>query len=418
MDVSIIGGAGHVGLPLALILTDAGHNVTVIDKNEMLLESVEEGSFPYYEPGAEALLDDALAADKLDLTTEISAISDSEIVVVVIGTPIDEHNNPEIRNLLNFTVEARPYLREDQLVLLRSTVYPGTTKLVRDRIEEGPLTVGEDLHLAFTPERISQHNSLAEIVDLPQLIGSFTDTGYAVAETFFETFIDADCLKLTPTEAEIGKLFTNMWRYISFAVANEFYLITQEFARDHDVNVHRILNKTGQDYPRFDVPDPGPNVGGPCLTKDGWFLTDKIPYNEFVSTSFKINEGMPGQIIKRMQEMAPNPEKVTILGMTFKRDSDDTRNSVSFKLEKQLELNGVTEVVEIEPNLGEFDDWEDVADSDWVILMTNHSVFDDLDRITELVDDPDCLYCDIWGAWESMKYETDNGFFFGQEASR
>jgi UDP-N-acetyl-D-mannosaminuronic acid dehydrogenase len=415
MDVSIIGGAGHVGLPLGLVLTDAGHDVTIIDKNEKLLESIEDGSFPYYEPGAETLLDDALAADKLDLTTEISAISDSEIVIIVIGTPIDEHNNPEIRNLLNLTVEARPYLQEDQLVLLRSTVYPGTTKRVRDRIEKGPLTVGEDLHLAFTPERISQHNSLKEIINFPQLVGSFSDTGYAVAETFFETFIHADCLRLTPTESEIGKLFTNMWRYISFAVANEFYLIVEEFARDHDVNVHRILNKTGREYPRFDVPDPGPNVGGPCLTKDGWFLADKIPYNEFVSTSFQVNEGMPAQIIDRMSRMEPNPEKVTILGMTFKRDSDDIRNSVSFKLEKQLELNGVTNIVEIEPNVEGFDSWDDVRDSDWVILMTNHSAFDDLKPIFDSVDNPDCLFCDIWGMWEAAKYDSDNGYFYSSE---
>lgn len=415
MNVSIIGGAGHVGLPLALILTDAGHDVTIVDKNEALLEQVAGGSFPYYEPGANKLLDHALTTDQLELTTEIEAISDTDIVVIVIGTPIDEHNNPEIRNLLDLTVEARPYLREGQMVLLRSTVYPGTTKLVRDRIDEGPLTVGEDLHLAFTPERISQHNSLEEIVDLPQLVGSFTDTGYAAAETFFETFIDSDCLRLTSTEAEIGKLFTNMWRYISFAVANEFYLIVEEFAQNHDVNVNRILDKTGREYPRFDVPNPGPNVGGPCLTKDGWFLADKIPYNEFVSTSFQVNEGMPAQIIDRMSRMKPNPDKVTILGMTFKRDSDDTRNSVSFKLEKQLELNGVTNIVEIEPNVEGFDSWDDVQDSDWVILMTNHSAFDELKPIFDSVDNPNCLYCDIWGMWEAARYDSDNGYFYGSE---
>ncbi|WP_303647116.1 UDP binding domain-containing protein, partial [Haloarchaeobius salinus] len=307
------------------------------------------------------------------------------------------------------------HIEEDTLLVFRSTIYPGTTNIVCDRLEDAGHEVGEDVYVTFAPERIAQHKAFEEVVGLPQLIGAPDDESYERTADVFETFLEADCLRLNPTEAELGKLFTNMYRYLTFAAANEFYLIADSFATHHDVNIHKILDKTGQDYPRFDVPDPGANVGGPCLTKDGWFLVDNIPYNELVSTAYQINEGMPAQIIGRMADKAPEPEKVTVLGMTFKGNSDDTRNSVSFKMEKQLRMKGYGQPVEIEPNVEGFDDWDDVAGSDWVVLMTPHDEFADFETVREHVDNEDCLYCDIWGLWEEAKHESDNGYFFGYE---
>lgn len=414
---SIVGGAGHVGFPMGLSLANNDHDVTLIDQNEDALRQIDAGQPPFNEPGCQELLDQARKRDRLSVSSRMRDIASSDNIVLVIGTPIDEHNNPEMGHLLDVIEEMEDDLKEDQLLVLRSTVYPGTTSLVRDHLE-GSLgfDVGEDFYLVNGPERVAQHKALDEMVNLPQLIGAFDDGSYDRAQAFFDSFIESECLRLNPAESELGKLFTNMWRYIQFAVANELFLIADSFGQYHDVNVHRVLDQTAQDYHRFNVPRPGANVGGPCLTKDGWFLVDNIPYNEFVTTAFQINEGMPAQIIEKMSSMSPNPDNVKILGATFKADSDDTRNSLAFKLKKQLRLKGQGDASIVEPELDDFGDLDDLQGADWAILMTPHSSFKDLDRILEHVDNPECLYSDVWGHWEAMRHHSQNGFFFGHQA--
>jgi UDP-N-acetyl-D-mannosaminuronic acid dehydrogenase len=417
MDISIIGGGGHVGLPTGLALADAGFPVTLIDKDQDRLNAIARGEMPFTEEGGEKLLESALEADRLATTTEIAAVAESDVIVVVIGTPVDEHHNPEMDNLLGIIDTIESHLSTGQLLLLRSTIYPGTTKIVRNRLEDVGNTVGEDLYLAFTPERVTQHRAIDEIVNLPQLVGAFDQASFHRAESLFESVIEADCHRMTPAEAELGKLFTNMWRYLTFAAANEFYLIADSFATHHEINIHRILEQTSRNYPRFDVPSPGANVGGPCLTKDGWFLVDNIPYNELVSAAFQINEGMPGQIIDKLSMIEPDPKKIAVLGMTFKADSDDTRNSVGFKFRKQLRMNGYGDPVEIEPNCEGFDDWEDLAGADWLVLMTPHEEFDNFQRIAEYINNPDCVVNDTWGVGEESRKTNNNAWFRLGDAS-
>lgn len=412
MDVGIIGGGGHVGLPTGLVLANNGFSVTLIDKDEDQLEAILDGEMPFTEEGGTEKLAAALNAGTLSGTTDLAAVADCDIVIIVIGTPIDEHHNPEMDNLLGVVEAIEPHLREEQLLLLRSTTYPGTTKIVRNSLSDAGFTVGEDVFLAFAPERVTQHRALEEIVTLPQLVGAFDEESFRRTEVFFDTFLEADCHRMTPAEAELGKLFTNMWRYLTFAAANEFYLIADSFATHHDVNVHRILEQTSRDYPRFDVPSPGANVGGPCLTKDGWFLVDNIPYNELVSAAFQINEGMPSQIIDKLSTVEPDPDRIAILGMTFKANSDDTRNSVAFKLRKQLRMNGYEDIVEIEPNCDGFDEWDDLAGADWMILMTPHDDFADLERIATYVGNPDCVVSDVWGYWDITERVNNNAWFY------
>lgn len=415
MNVSIIGGAGHVGLPMGLVATAAGHNTLLTDKDRDKLDEITSGKVPFKEKGAGEILKTGLDEGRIKTSRDATDAAKTEVIIITIGTPIDEHNNPEMENLLGVISDLAPHLTEDQLLILRSTVYPGTTDYIRAELKQNGFDVGTDIYIAYAPERITQHNALEGMIQLPQLVGVYDDASYEKSTEFFGTFLEGNCYRLNPTEAEIGKLFTNMWRYITFSMANEFYYIADSFAEYHDVNVNRILDKTQKDYPRFNPPTPGANVGGPCLTKDGWFLIDNIPYNELVSTAFQINEGMPAQIIERLIQKRPDPEKVTILGMSFKANSDDTRNSVAFKMEKQLRLKGFRNIVRIEPNLEGFDDWEEIKDSDWVIMMTPHDEFKDLGKIHKLVDSPEAAYCDVWGFWESMKYESDNGYFLGRE---
>jgi len=409
--ISIVGGAGHVGLPLCLVLANRNYKVYGIDINEPANKLIMRGELPFVEEGGKEYLKNALKKCRLTMTLDASKIEKSDIVIVVIGTPIDENLNPDISDLTQMIDRCCKYFRKEQLIVLRSTVSPGTTKMAKQLIEKNTdYIVGKDVFLVYAPERVAQGKAIGELQILPQLIGAFDDKSYELAEEFFSTFLGGRCFKMTPVEAEIGKLITNMTRYVEFALANEFYLIAESFG----ANIHKIIDACNYNYPRLNLPTPGPNVGGPCLHKDGWFLIERFPFNELISTAFKINESMTMQIASKLEQF-PLIRKVTILGMTFKANSDDTRNSLSFKLKKQLERYDY-ELVLVDPFLKDYEDMQRMQGSNAVVLMTPHTDFGDLSMILDLVANDECLYVDIWGLWEVMKYKSKNGYFFGKEA--
>ncbi|MCH8063597.1 MAG: nucleotide sugar dehydrogenase [Chloroflexi bacterium] len=412
MKVSVIGGAGRVGLGMCLVLAESGHFVYGVDLDEEKNALVSSGIMPFYEEGGEEYLGAALKKQRLKMTSDLSVISDSEVVIVVIGTPIDSNFNPVVGPLHDLVSNIAQYLRPGQLIILRSTVSPGTTDLVKRLLEEATgFSIGRDLYLVSAPERVAEGKTIVELTSLPQLIGAYDQLSYSKAETFFQTFLHAQCLSLSPLEAEIGKLITNMTRYVTFALSNEYHLIAETFG----VNINKIIDACNEDYPRLDLPSPGPNVGGPCLYKDGWFLIERVAYNELISTAFRINEGMPMQIVQKIRQYA-DVRKVAILGMTFKANSDDTRNSLSYKLKKQLD-SLCYELVLIDPHVKTCAPLTQLAGSDAVILMTPHDEFENLREIVRIVDNPNCLYVDIWGYWTEMKYCSRNGYFWGKEVS-
>ena len=409
--ISVVGGAGHVGLPLCLTLANYDYKVYGIDVNESANKSIMEGSLPFIEEDGGKYLKNALGKHSLIMTSDTSKIQESDIIIIVLGTPVDENLNPLISMLTKTIDENAHFFKKGQLIILRSTVFPGTTGLVKNLIEKKTgCLVGKDIFLVYAPERVVQGKAIKEVQTLPQLIGAFDDKSYKAAEEFFSTFLSDRCFHITPVEAELGKLMTNMSRYVQFALANEFYLIADSFG----ANIHRIIDACNYNYPRQKLPLPGPNVGGPCLFKDGWFLLERFPFNELVSTSFRINEGMTMQIVSKLEQFL-HIKKATILGMTYKAGNDDTRSSLSFKLKKQLERNAY-DLVLIDPFLEEYKDMEKMRGSDVVILMTPHKEFSDLQTIMDLVANDECIYVDIWGLWEHMKYKSRNGYFSGKEA--
>lgn len=409
--VSVVGGAGHVGLPLCLTLANFDYIVYGIDVNESANKCIMEGNLPFIEEEGEEYLKNALGKHRLTMTSDASKIKESDTVIIVLGTPVDENLNPLISTLIKTVDENAHFFKEGQLIILRSTVFPGTTGLIKKLIEKNTdYLVGQDIFLVYAPERVVQGKAIKEIQTLPQIIGAFDDKSYKAAEEFFLTFSSDRCFNITPVEAELGKLMTNMSRYVEFALANEFYLIADSFG----ANIHKIIDACNYNYPRQKLPLPGPNVGGPCLFKDGWFLLERFPFNELISTAFRINEGMPMQIVSKLEQFS-HIQKATILGMTYKPGSDDTRNSLSFKLKKQLERNAY-DLVLVDPLVEEYKDMEKIRGSDVVLLMTPHKEFTDLQMITDLVANDECLYVDIWGLWERMKYKSRNGYFSGKEA--
>ena len=221
LDLVIVGGCGHVGLPLALSLADCGYQVGINDIDELKIEQVKAGHVPFRETGAEELLRKLLPTGRLELSCDAAMLSRTRTVILVIGTPIDEFMNPSVRIFDRVLDELTPHLQDGSLVILRSTVYPGTSETVERRLR----AAGIEAHVAFCPERIAEGHALEELRSLPQLVGVTSDEAFARARVLFEKMGVASVIQTTPLEAELAKLLTNTWRYMKFAIANQFFQI-------------------------------------------------------------------------------------------------------------------------------------------------------------------------------------------------
>jgi UDP-N-acetyl-D-mannosaminuronic acid dehydrogenase len=330
-DVAVIGGCGHVGLPLALTFADLGLKTFVHDINRAAVETVRSGTMPFFEEGAQEILTRVLARGTLTVSTEPDALAECRNLVLIIGTPVDEHLNPTFTAIYRAIDACLPFLRTGQVMILRSTVFPGITAHVQDYLARK----GKRIGVAFCPERVAQGYSLREFRELPQIVSAFDrDTLQAVKELFGP--IAPELVEMEPTEAELCKLMTNAWRYIQFATVNQFYMIASE----HGLDFTRVLHGCRHNYPRMrGMPGPG-FAAGPCLVKDTLQLA-AFSQNQFVlgHAAMLINEGLPAHLIalaKRQAEL--KPATAGILGMTFKAGSDDPRDSLSFKLRKLLSL--------------------------------------------------------------------------------
>ena len=330
-DVVVIGGGGHVGLPLAIALADRGSKVVVYDLSERAVAGINEGRMPFSEPGAEPVLKRVLANGMFSASTDASVVASAENVIVVIGTPVDEHLNPDPNAIPDALEACSPYFRDEQLLILRSTVYPGVTALVERMLREKGLST----EVAFCPERIAEHKAMEELFTLPQIVSSRTESGRRRASTLFRTLTD-QIVDLSPEEAELAKLFTNTWRYIKFAAANQFYMM----ANDRGLDFEKIRAGLTHDYPRAkDLPGPG-FAAGPCLFKDTMQLA-AFSDNKFSlgHSAMLVNEGLPLYIVTQLEKRF-DLENLTvgILGMSFKGGSDDIRSSLSYKLRRVLKF--------------------------------------------------------------------------------
>jgi UDP-N-acetyl-D-mannosaminuronic acid dehydrogenase len=333
-DVVIVGGCGHVGLPLSLALAESGLTVTAYDANPSAVATVMSGTMPFDEPGAPPLLSKLLGSGQFDASSDPASVSAAEIVVVVIGTPVDEHLNPNPQAVSRVVDELGGHLRDGQMIVLRSTIYPGVTRLVDTVVKR----MGRVIDVAFCPERIAEGKALTELYELPQLVSGCSDTAIERASMLFRRLTD-QIVVVEPEEAELSKLFTNTWRYIKFAAANQFYMI----ANDYGLDFERIRQAITFDYPRAaDMPSAG-FAAGPCLFKDTMQLA-AFNNNNFTlgHSAMMVNEGLPLYLVARMEQRFDLPNtKVGILGMAFKAESDDTRSSLSYKMRRILQFKAL-----------------------------------------------------------------------------
>ncbi len=328
-DVVVVGGCGHAGLPLGIALGQCGLRVTLYDTNQEAVDIVNDGRLPFDEDGAAQPLATLRAASQLEATTTPADIARAEFVVMVVGTPVDEHLNPDPRAVVTAIAQFAEHLRDDQVIVLRSTVYPGVTALVERYLADR----GLDNLVCFCPERTAQGRSMTELHELPQIISARTPKGMSRARQLFSR-LAAQLIELQPEEAELAKLFTNTWRYIRFAAANQLYMMANDFGLDFE----RIRSALIKDYPRAaDMPGPG-FAAGPCLFKDTMQLA-AFNNNQFTlgHTSMMINEGMPLYVVARLERRFDLATmSVGILGTAFKGESDDIRSSLAYKLKRIL----------------------------------------------------------------------------------
>ena len=372
--VAVVGGCGHVGLPLSIALADAGAQVVIYDLSEPAVKLVNDGQLPFDEPGAGPALARVVADGRLRAFTDPAVVGQAENVVVVIGTPVDEHLNPDPRAIPRALDACAEHFRDGQLLVLRSTVYPGVTAQV-ERLIAG---LGVDIDVAFCPERIAEGKAMEELYSLPQIVGARTERAHARAGALFAPLTD-HLIRLDPEEAELAKLFTNTWRYIRFATANQLYMM----ANDKGLDFERIRRAVIEDYPRAaDLPGAG-FAAGPCLLKDTMQL-GAFNNNNFTlgHAAMLVNEGLPLYVVARLEARYDVSQMtVGVLGMAFKAGSDDTRSSLSYKLKRILSFKArdvlcTDPYVTTDPALVGLD--EVLARADLLIIAAPHEHYREL----------------------------------------
>ncbi|MBI2821334.1 MAG: nucleotide sugar dehydrogenase [Acidobacteria bacterium] len=334
-EISIIGGCGHVGFPLGLSFANAGKRVALVDVDACKIQQINSGIPPFREEGAKEILERSVRRDLLVCTSDPGAISEADYVVIVTGTPLDEYLNPKLHAIFNVLDQYFEHFRDGQVLILRSTVYPTTSQRVHDYF----VRRNRRVHVTFCPERVTEGYALKEVLSLPQIIAGFSEEGIEKVRDLFSVLAKKVIL-LPPLEAELSKLFTNAYRYIHFAIANQFYQI----AAANRVDFNRVYQAVISDYPRMrHFPKPG-FTAGPCLLKDTMQLASFANNSFYLGhAAMLVNENMPRCIIDMIKETTEiGAKSVGILGMAFKAESDDKRDSLSYKLLRLLKMEAKT----------------------------------------------------------------------------
>lgn len=392
-EVCVVGGAGHVGLPLGVTFANAGIKTVLLDISEEALHKIRDGKFPFMERGGDEALQSALRKKTLFFSSSPEVIGESKFVIIVIGTPVDEYLNPRLGDILGFVEKNLEHFRDGQILILRSTLYPGTTEQVHRFLKEKNRKIG----VAFCPERVSEGEAIEETKTLTQIVSAFDEKTLAEVTALFKKVTTADVITASPIEAELAKLFSNFWRYARFAVANQFFMI----ANDNGLDYHRIHKVMKHKYPRSaDLPSPG-FAAGPCLFKDTMQL-NAFSNNKFAlgNAAMLINEGLANHVMEKLQNEfrdSLSGKTIGILGMSFKAEVDDPRDSLSFKL-KRLASHKCRRVLCADEYVKDenFVPLETLLnESDIIILATPHKKY----REIRPEDHPGKKFVDVWGLW-------------------
>jgi UDP-N-acetyl-D-mannosaminuronic acid dehydrogenase len=417
-DVSVI-GLGRVGLPLALSFADRGLSVIGIDNDPARLGSVREGRMPFEETGAQQVLDRVAASGRLTLSERVADAASARHIVITLGTPSFSHIEIDMRDIRSALDDLLGALRPGHALTLRSTVAPGTTEFVAGYLaKHRGFQVGEDVYVAHAPERIAAGRFLEEIDSLPCIVGGVgARSGEVVAELF--GVFGAPIVQTTPVQAELAKIWANILRYTHFALPNLLMMDCERYG----ANVFDVIDLVNRDYPRGGLAQPG-LTAGTCLRKDFAFSEERSNAPGMLLAVSRVNESVPlflvegvkrrltprGESLAEPGSQAPETaslgalagRKVAVLGLAFKADTDDERDSLAHKLIRLLERE-LADVVAHDPHVAtptaSFE--EAVQDADVVFVAANHHEFRDPDALATIAAraSGDCLVVDPWNCW-------------------
>ena len=386
-NISIIGGAGHVGFALGLIFSSKGFNVSLIDKDRANIKKINSGKIPFLEENSQKLLKTMIKKKRIYATNQLRKVVESKFIIVCIGTPINNKLNPNLRGFINFFYQLKKFLRKDQIIIIRSSIYPGICNKIYKIIES------KCKNLSYCPERIVQGKAILELPKLPQLVSGKNKKAVLESSKLFRKV----CKKIIYTkviEAELIKLFSNAYRYINFSISNQFYMICQ----NQNLDFFKIRNIMKDGYLRnSNIPMSG-FTAGPCLLKDTMQLSSFYNHKFLLGHSaMTINEGIPKFIINKLEKKFNLKKKtVGVLGLAFKSETDDIRDSLSIKLLQLLKLKKVKtlqsdEYFKTKENIDKIDL---VKKSDIIIVSTPHKAYKKL-KIGK-----NKILVDIWGLIE------------------
>lgn len=366
-NISIIGGVGHVGLPLGIMFAKKNFRVFLIDKDKKNIQKVKKGIMPFFEENSQNLLKNLLAKKKIFVSNNLDKISFSKYIIVCIGTPVDKKNKPITKNFLALMQSLKKILKKDQYLIIRSSVYPGMMRKISNIFSSSKLKFE---NISYCPERILQGQTLKELPNLPQIISyKNNSTKKNVSQLFSK--ICKTIIYSSPEEAELIKLFSNVYRYINFAIANEFYMIAQNLG----INFSSLRSKMIKKYKRNNFFPKAGFTAGPCLSKDTAQLNFSSKFNNLGKASLNVNNGMPEYIFNMLKKNYNLKKKtVGILGYTFKKNVDDIRDSLALKLEEILKKKKVRVIKSdyLHKEKGDLSTKKLIKDSDIIIIGSPH----------------------------------------------
>ena len=383
-NICVIGGAGHVGAPLGLVFSSRGYDVTLIDKDKKNIKSLNDGIMPFLEEGSTKLLKKMILKKKICATENLSEVKKSKYIIICIGTPINNQLNPNLKNFVNFFYDLKKYLNKNHIIIIRSSVYPGVSnkvyKVIKNRCK----------NLSYCPERIVQGKAIVELPKLSQIISGKNTRAKLEAGKLFKK-ISKKIIYTEIMEAELIKLFSNAYRYINFSISNQYYMI----CKNQNIDFHKIRKIMRDDYKRnANIPLAG-FTAGPCLLKDTMQLSSFYDHKFSLGhTAMLINEGLPKFLIKKLNEKYNLKKKtVGVLGLSFKSETDDLRDSLSIKLLKQLKSRKIKtfQSDEYYKHKNNIDKKLLVKKSDIIIVSTPHKAYKNL-KIGK-----NKILVDIWG---------------------
>jgi UDP-N-acetyl-D-mannosaminuronic acid dehydrogenase len=397
-DVAVI-GLGRVGLPLAITFADHGLSVLGVDKDADRLATLRDGRMPFKEPGTEEPLARVLEQERLTLSERAADAADADAIVLTLGTPTFSHIEIDMSDIRTVLDTLLPHLREGQLLVLRSTVAPHTTEFVAGYLEKHRgFRVGEEIFVAHVPERIAADRFMAEIGTLPCIVGGVGEGSGERAARLFEV-LGAPIVQTSPVQAELAKIWANILRYATFALPNLLMMDCERYG----ANVFEVIDLINRDYPRGGIALPG-FTAGTCLRKDFAFSEERSNAPGMLLAVSRVNESVPLFLVEGIKRRLGDlrERKVAVLGLAFKRDTDDERDSLSHKLirllERELADVEVHDPVVATPTAG-FD--ETVRGAHVVVVATNHAAYSNAEALAAIARGaaPDCLVVDPWNAF-------------------